>query len=184
MENLIGEKRIFFFGVGALAREAALYTAGAVSGLFASSANAVIVGAVSGAASGAVGGFITGSGNAWIQGVNFQQGLKQGGIGAGIGAVTGAAAGAAFGWFSTTKAGQQFAKWYSQHSKGLLFDRSNPYSPFCNNHGSQDYYIEVEGYTVEFPGGNVYDEEGNLIFGKDNWSINHKSDIDSYYRDI
>jgi hypothetical protein len=77
-----------YFGIGAAAGAIGAATGGAVSG--AMKLGGFISGAVSGAAGGASSGMITGSGNAWMQGANFGQGLKAGAVAAGIGAGTGA----------------------------------------------------------------------------------------------
>ena len=77
-----------YFGIGAAAGVVGAATGGAVAG--AMKLGGFVSGAISGAASGASSGFITGSGNAWMQGAHFGQGLKAGGIAAGIGAGTGA----------------------------------------------------------------------------------------------
>ena len=77
-----------YFGIGAAAGVIGAATGGAAAG--AMKLGGFVSGAVSGAAGGASSGFITGSGNAWMQGANFGQGLKAGAIAAGIGAGSGA----------------------------------------------------------------------------------------------
>ncbi len=121
------------FGIGAIAGEAALYTGGATAGLFASGTSTILVGAVSGAAAGTVGGFTTGSGNAWIQGASFKQGLESGVKGAIWGGAGGAVLGGIAGWVSTTSLGQKINDWDFISSKGRFFNYKNPYSPFYNN---------------------------------------------------
>jgi len=113
--------------IGAAAGEAALYTGGAAAGLFATGANAILVGATVGAVGGATAGFINGAGMAYMGGANVTDGLLAGGKGAILGAATGALMGGAMGAFSTTSAGKSFGKWRSQFSKGRFFDRTNPY---------------------------------------------------------
>ena len=85
--NTFGEG-LAYFGIGAAAGAIGAATGGAAAG--AMKLGGFVSGAVSGAAGGASSGFITGSGNAWMQGANFGQGLKAGAIAAGIGAGTGA----------------------------------------------------------------------------------------------
>ena len=77
-----------YFGIGAAAGVIGAATGGAAAG--AMKLGGFVSGAVSSAAGGASSGFITGSGNAWMQGANFGQGLKAGAIAAGIGAGSGA----------------------------------------------------------------------------------------------
>ena len=84
-------------GVGDFFIAAGIGALSGVAGAFAGSvvADAIklggfISGAASGAASGATSGFITGSGNAWMQGDGFVQGLKAGGMAACIGLGSGA----------------------------------------------------------------------------------------------
>ncbi len=85
--NTFGEG-LAYFGIGAAAGVAGALTGGATAG--AMKLGGFVSGAVSGAAGGASSGLITGSGNAWMQGANFGQGLKAGALAAGIGAGTGA----------------------------------------------------------------------------------------------
>ena len=85
--NTFGEG-LAYFGIGATAGVVGAATGGAAAG--AMKLGGFVSGAVSGAAGGASSGFITGSGNAWMQGANFGQGLKAGAIAGGIGAGTGA----------------------------------------------------------------------------------------------
>ena len=84
--NTFGEG-LAYFGIGAAAGAIGTVVGGAAAG--AMKLGGFISGAVSGAAGGASSGMITGSGNAWMQGATFGQGLKAGAIAAGIGAGTG-----------------------------------------------------------------------------------------------
>ena len=77
-----------YFGIGAAAGALGAATGGAAAGAI--KFGGFVSGAISGAVGGASSGMITGSGNAWMQGANFGQGLKAGAIAAGIGAGTGA----------------------------------------------------------------------------------------------
>lgn len=77
-----------YFGIGAAAGVVGALTGGAAAG--AMKLGGFVSGAVSGAAGGASSGMIAGSGNAWMQGANFGQGLLAGAISAGFGAGTGA----------------------------------------------------------------------------------------------
>lgn len=77
-----------YFGIGAGAGVVGALTGGAAAG--AMKLGGFVSGAVSGAAGGASSGMIAGSGNAWMQGANFGQGLLAGAISAGFGAGTGA----------------------------------------------------------------------------------------------
>ncbi|MBR3426390.1 MAG: hypothetical protein IKG95_00455 [Bacteroidales bacterium] len=77
-----------YFGIGAAAGALGAVTGGAAAGAI--KLGGFVSGALSGAVGGASSGMITGSGNAWMQGANFGQGLKAGAIAAGIGAGTGA----------------------------------------------------------------------------------------------
>ena len=77
-----------YFGIGAAAGALGAATGGAAAGAI--KLGGFVSGAISGAVGGASSGMITGSGNAWMQGANFGQGLKAGAIAAGIGAGTGA----------------------------------------------------------------------------------------------
>ena len=80
-----------YFGIGTAAGALGAFAGGAVAGAI--NLGGFISGAVSGAVGGASSGMVTGSGNAWMQGANFGQGLKAGAIAAGIGAGTGAVLG-------------------------------------------------------------------------------------------
>lgn len=65
-------------------------------------------GALSGAAGGAAGGFVSGSGNAWINGASFGDGLQSGFISCGKGAFVGALFGGVIRGFSDLKKGYSF----------------------------------------------------------------------------
>lgn len=126
-------------------------------------------GALTGAAGGAVGGFISGSGNAWISGYSFRQGLVVGLKGGGVGAITAGLIGGVSGGFLATEHGGSF--WTG---KNATFDEVIPqtlagkieigegmeYSDKYARSFSDEYYGEnVLGVN------NLYANEGSLPQG-------------------
>lgn len=99
-------KGLAYFGIGAAAGVLGAAAGGAVAG--AMELGGFVSGLASGAVGGASSGLITGSGNAWMQGASFGQGLKAGVISAGIGAGTGALLGG-------------LTQGYMDYSKGYSF---------------------------------------------------------------
>ena len=124
---------------------------------------------VSGAAGGASAGFITGSGNAWMQGANFGQGLKAGAIAGGIGAGTGALFGGLFQGYIDHKQGYSFwdgTKTISTENVSVLPDGS-PIKPTIQP-GDTDCIASTIEWTDNTLGGNMsFDDANNLIiFGE------------------
>lgn len=80
-------KGLGYFAVGAAAGATGAWAGGAVAG--AMKVGGFMAGFLSGSAGGAAGGFVGGSGNAWMGGASFANGMKSGLVGAGIGALSG-----------------------------------------------------------------------------------------------
>ncbi len=122
--NSVGD---FFIaaGIGALAGAAGSIAGQAVAGALGTATSfggAVANGAIVGASAGCVGGFVGGSGNAWMGGANFGQGLQSGLAGGGYGALGGVLIGG-------ISSGIQYQKQISVFQKGnvdLGVNKGNP----------------------------------------------------------
>lgn len=100
-------KGLGYFAVGAAAGAAGAWAGGAALAQF-GGMTSFASGAVSGAAGGAAGGFAGGTGNAWMGGASFANGMKSGLVGAGVGALTGGAIGGISSGISAIRQGNNF----------------------------------------------------------------------------
>ena len=136
--NTFGEG-LAYLCIGAAAGVVGAATGGAAAG--AMKLGGFVSGAVSGAAGGASSGFITGSGNAWMQGANFGQGLKAGAIAGGIGAGTGALFGGLFQGYIDHKQGYSFWDGTKTSNYGIETVKLSELYP-NNNFNYEDYQIK------------------------------------------
>jgi hypothetical protein len=133
-----------------------------------------IAGAGAGALGGAAGGFVGGSGNAWLEGVSFGQGLVAGSKGAVLGAITGGAIGGISGGLYATRQGGNF--W---NGDGATFDLlatgyqgdGNPveYSNESVRSFSKEYFGDVKGLKEVYADGTVqkgYTAKDGIIYNK------------------
>ena len=159
-------------GIGALSGAAGTYVSSAVGGAI--KYGGFISGAASGAASGATSGFIAGSGNAWMQGKSFGQGLKEGGIAAGIGLGSGALLGGLTQGYIDNKQGYSF--WDGTKTIGTetvsIASNAEPITQL----GDDDCLTAAIEWTDHTLGGNMtYGEANSFIdYGK-NGALDLKS---------
>ncbi len=161
---------------------------GAVGGALSGVASGFAGGAISGAAGGAAGGFISGTGNSWVSGAGFEDGLMAGLESAGMGALAGGVVGGLAGGISAYRNGGDF--WTG---KGAVYDEiatnvtgdqieigeGMEYSNKYVREFSDDYYgKDVKGVQEIYADGSIpegYSIKGDQVLNKDNLTVRASS---------
>ena len=141
------------------------------------SSTGFIAGAATGAAAGFSGGFVTNSGNAWMGGANFGEGLWSGVKGGGIGAIAGGVLGGTIGGIDALTKETNF--WTGKAS----FDLSNAYGASGTAIGDKTvtgkYVGKFEGvnlYEAPIPDGSAATLPGRgIILSKGQYTLNSTS---------
>jgi RHS repeat-associated protein len=167
-------------GVGAgvnVAMAGGSFGAGFMGTAIGVSSTGFIAGAATGAASGFAGGFVTNSGNAWMGGASFGEGLWSGVKGGGIGALAGGVLGGTIGGIDALAKGTNF--WTGKAS----FDLSNAYGssgPVVGDKTVTGKYVgKFEGvnlYEAPIPEGSAATLPGRgIILSKGQFTLNGSS---------
>ncbi|MBK7480634.1 MAG: hypothetical protein IPI69_13565 [Bacteroidales bacterium] len=141
------------------------------------SSTGFVAGAATGAAAGFSGGFVTNSGNAWMGGANFGEGLWSGVKGGGIGALAGGMLGGTIGGIDALTKGTNF--WTGKVS----FDLSNAYGASGTAIGDKTVtgkyvgkFKSINLYEAPIPEGSATTLPGRgIILSKGQYTLNSTS---------